>query len=109
MGSGLGGDSGRSLGSGDCFGSDSWPLDGVGRLALESPVERGFGLSAGFGLVPGKWPTLWITVPALSLQIAGFGLPVAAVAVTATPAMAIATSAGAKRHAPLTRLAAPSL
>jgi hypothetical protein len=78
---------------------------------LPSPVglTRGAGFARGtdFGLGPGKWLTFWITVPARSRQIAGFGLPVAAVAVRAAPAAAIATRAGAKRHALLKLLAGP--
>jgi hypothetical protein len=59
------------------------------------------------GVDVGKWLTFWITVPARSRQMAGFGLPVAAVAVSTAPAATIATSAGAKRHALLNLFAAP--
>ena len=59
------------------------------------------------GLELGKWLTFWNTVPARSFQIAGFALPVAAAAVKAAPAAAIATRAGARRHALLSRFAAP--
>lgn len=45
------------------------------------------------------WPTFWITEPARSVQTAGFGLPVAAAAVSAMRAAPIPTSAGAKRQA----------
>jgi hypothetical protein len=89
----------------------SRPLGGVAWLdpvAWLDEVARGcgFGLCAAFGLGPGKWLTFRITVPARSLQMEGFGLPVAAVAVIAIAAAPTATSAGAKRHARLTRLAA---
>jgi len=108
VGSGLGEGSGLSVGSDVGFGSSSW-FDGVARLTWLGELARscGFGLCTALGLELGKWLTFWITVPARSLQIAGFGLPVAAVAVNATPAAAIATRAGAKRHARLNRFAAP--
>ena len=92
------------MGSGDSFGS--WLLDGVGRLVgFRSSVglTRGFGLALGLG----KWPTFRSTVPALSFQIEGFALPVAAVAVSAAPAATIATRAGAKRQARLSLVATP--
>lgn len=87
-------------------------LEGVGRLGpapLPSGLSRGsdFGLCVALGLELGKWLTFWITAPALSRQIAGFGLPVAAVAVSTAPAAAMPTRAGAKRHARLKPLAAP--
>jgi hypothetical protein len=46
-------------------------------------------------------------VVARSFQIAGFGLPVAAVAVITAPAAPTATRTGANRHARLNVLAAP--
>lgn len=87
-------------------------LEGVGRLGsvpLSSGRSRGagFGLCVALGLELGKWLTIWITLPALSRQIAGFGLPVAAVAVSAMPAAAAATRAGAKRQALLMRFGMP--
>jgi len=108
VGCGLGEGSGLSVGSAVGFGSISW-LEGVGRLVWAGVLAFGcgFGLCTALGLELGKWPTFWITVPALSFQIAGFGLPVAAVAVSAAPAAAVATRAGAKRHALLNRFAAP--
>ena len=109
LGSGLGDGSGLSVGRGDGFGSNSWLPGWVGRAVDWGALALGcgFGLCTAFGLELGKCPTLWITVPARSLQIAGFGLPVAAVAVRAAPAAAIATRAGANRHALLSRFAAP--
>ena len=77
----------------------TWP----GGLSLGS----GFGLWTAFGLSLAKCPTFWITLPARSRQIAGFGLPVAAVAVRTAPAATTATRAGAKRHALLNLFPAP--
>jgi hypothetical protein len=108
VGCGLGEGSGLSVGSAVGLGSISW-LEGVGRLVWAGVLAFGcgFGLCTVFGLELGKWLTPRSTVPARSLQIAGFGLPVAAVAVNATPAAAIATRAGAKRHARLRPFTAP--
>jgi len=108
VGCGLGEGSGLSVGSAVGLGSISW-LEGVGRLVWAGVLAFGcgFGLCTALGLELGKWLTPRSTVPARSLQIAGFGLPVAAVAVNATPAAAIATRAGAKRHARLRPFAAP--
>jgi len=59
----------------------------------------GFALGTAFGVAaPGRWLTLWNTVPALSLQTEGFGLPVVAVAVMAIAAAPTATSAGSRRE-----------
>ena len=70
-------------------------------------IGCGLWLCTAFGVEPEKWPTLSSTLPARSRQMAGFGLPVAAVAVRAAPAAAIATRAGAKRHARFSPRAAP--
>ena len=56
-----------------------------------------------------KWLTDWITDSARCSQIAGFGLPVAAIAVRAIAAAPAPTSAGASRQARRGRQATPVL
>jgi hypothetical protein len=58
-----------------------------------------FGLGSAVGTVAGACPTDSIVVVARSVQTTGFGLPVAAVALSARSAVAAAASAnGAKRN-----------